>query len=206
MMQIVEVTQFNRNKVWIRTDNEIAFVMYKGDLSKYNLYVEQKLSEEAFHIICNDCLLPRAKRRGLFLLEKREYSVYLMQQKLLKDGYPEPVVMSALDYLCRCSYLDDERYTKAFLRTYSFGKSMNRMQMQLRQNGISEECIRLAVAELEANEDLVNERDVIYKLLRKRHYMSSDSTREEREKQIRYLLNKGFSYDIIKDCIENYIE
>ncbi len=200
-MQVVDVIPRNKNKYIVITDCEIAFVVYKGDLHKYAIEVGGGISDEKWNAFVRDVLIPRAKTRGMYLLQAREYSVGSFKSKLMQDGYPETVVSEVVSYMAGFHYLDDERYARAFIRTYGKGKSRRELQIMLSRKGVSEECIAAAMIELSENGDLCDESSVIERLLEKKHFDGNKATFEEKMKMKEYLLRKGFSYESISCAI-----
>ncbi len=203
MIQIIDVSERSKNKYLILTDDEIAFVVYKGDLSKYNLKKGREFSEEELDSFIDEVILPRGKRRSLYLLGAREYSCKGMRDKLRQDGYPESCINEIIQYLKCNRYIDDERYTKAFIRTYSQQQSAGQLKMNLRKKGVSEECIETAFEELVSSGDLPSQEELIHQMLRKKKYTGNNEDRKEYEKVFTYLLRKGFSAEMIKKCMRD---
>ncbi len=203
MIQIVDVSQRSKNKYLILTDNEIAFVVYKGDLSKYNLEKGREFSEEELETFVTDVILPRGKRRSLYLLGAREYSCKGMRDKLQQDGYPEFCINEIIEFLKCNRYIDDERYAKAFLRTYSRNQSVGQLKNTLRRKGISEECIEMSLEDLAASGDLPSQEELVRQMLRKKKYTKNNTDRREYERIFSYLLRKGFSSELIRRCMRN---
>lgn len=202
MITIVGIKIINKHKYKIDTDAQISFVVYKGDLSKIKIEEGRSLSLNELNSFFDNVLLPRAKQRCIYLLEAREYSEFLLRQKLSFDGYPLYVIDRAISYLRKNSFVDDERYVRAYLRTYSSKKSLSQMKRQLINNGIEESVLLCAVEELCMNGDMQDEELLIRKLLKKRHFDSETSNYTEKQKLIHYLINKGFTYDKIIHCIQ----
>lgn len=202
MIQITQVIKVNQKKYKVRTDHkEIAFVVYKGDLLKYGFCEGNYIEKTDIDSFYEEVLLPRAKKRAMHLLEAREYSSLTLSDKLQKDGYPDAVIEKVLVKFVEYRYLDDERFTKAFLRTYSRTKSMNELKRLLHTKGISDECLERALAELQSDDELPNEKELIKKYIVKRKYNPECATLQERDKMFLYLRSKGFEYDLIKECI-----
>jgi regulatory protein len=63
-------------------------------------------------------------------------------------------------------------------------------------------CERL-YDELKADDCLKDESELIKELLRKRHYDFENSDYEAKQKEIRYLSSKGFSYDSIHSALRD---
>jgi len=197
MIEIREMIEINSKKVKIITDNEIAFVVYKGDLRKYGMKLHSFIEEDVFERFVKEVLCPRAKKRGMYMLSSREYTVKGLEQKLQNDGYPFFVIEEAIAYLTKYHYLDDERYAGAFIRTYAGGRSRNEIIRKLTEKGIHKELAQRIYAEQEELGDIAGDKSVIKEILKKKSFSLADSTKEERIKMRNYLYRKGFSADSI---------
>ncbi|MCP6059851.1 hypothetical protein NL388_31820, partial [Klebsiella pneumoniae] len=61
-------------------------------------------------------ILPkRAKIRAMHLLQKREYTVAQLKEKLEKGCYPERIIEDALDYVASFHYTDDLRFALQYI-------------------------------------------------------------------------------------------
>ena len=56
--------------------------------------------------------------------------------------------------------------------------------------------------ELSSEGSLSDEKELIIKLLEKRHYDFENADFDEKQKQIRYLMGKGFSFDSIHSALK----
>lgn len=205
MIRIIEIVKINQRKYKIITDcKEIAFVVYKGDLLKYGLKADAELPQEVLDEFYAEVLLPRAKRRGMYLLGAREYTACSLSDKLKRDGYPEPIILQVISCLQKYRYLDDDRYIKAYIRTYAKGKSICEMKRYLHSKGIGDESIEKAMRELDA-EELPDEKRLIERYLEKRKFNPENATLQERNKMFQYLRSKGFDFDLIASSLNNGI-
>jgi len=199
-MIIKEIIDINSKKSKIVTDNGIAFVLYKGDLSKYNIVigeVEDETIEEIF-----DRLLPkRALDRSLKILTGRDVTEGMLKDKLKQDGYFDDIIDKTIERLKKERLLDDERYVRGYIEGKSNKKSKRDVIIALSQKGIPSEFSEKIYNELKEDGYLCDEEELIKKILIKRNYNFDEPTYEEKQKQIRYLLSKGFSYDSIHSVI-----
>lgn len=139
------------------------------------------------------------KARAIRYLSLREYSRKELRQKLLCAQGDEPnerEVDELLDELEKRNYLSDERFagTRARVRSAKFGNA--RIAYELKMQGVSAEHIAQALLPLKETEF---ERA---QALWRRRFGSAPADFKERAKQIRYLSNRGFSMDIIRQIIE----
>lgn len=171
--------------------------------------------------------LPRAKRRSLMLLGKKEYTRREMMKKLVADGYPEAVTEAVLSWLADLRYVEDvsyaERYAFSLLTCHSEREIVQKMQ----QKGFEKDLIKDAMTEAKEryreehcdnnvdrgldqdNEFFSAEQEAIRTFLRKKGYRSGSTDADKKKKLIMSLYRKGFSMSDIRavlgECEEEYV-
>ncbi|MBO7374839.1 MAG: regulatory protein RecX [Lachnospiraceae bacterium] len=201
-MNIFSIDVFKSNKVKITTDNGIAFVLYKGDLVKYGLSVDKDNSKELEFII--DELLPkRALSRALKIVSERDMTERMLSEKLNADCYPEDIINSVIDKLKKERLINDERFIRGFIESKSAKKSKRDIMIALSSKVWDMNLCERLYDELKADDCLKDESELIKELLRKRHYDFENSDYEAKQKEIRYLSSKGFSYDSIHSALRD---
>ena len=73
-MRIVEIVPVTKTKYRVVTDEQLAFMLYKGELSRYRLKENGELSAEIFQEIFREILVKRAKLRAMHLLTRMDYT------------------------------------------------------------------------------------------------------------------------------------
>lgn len=151
-------------------------------------------------------LLLKGKKRALHLLERKDYSRKELTDRLKKDGYEEDLVEQIIAYMDRFHYLDDSRMAGSFIRARKEYKSKKELEFLLKQKGISEEEIELALEENYRNEEGISQEEVaIGKSLRKFHVneeLLSEMSYEEKQKVAAKLYRKGFASDKIRKMLQ----
>ncbi len=193
---IKEVLPYGKSKYKIIAESNSPFVLYKGELFRYGIKEGTELSAESYEEICK-ILLKRGKLRAMHLLEKMDYTEFQIGQKLKKSGYPQETVEEILTFLKERRYLDDDRYIENYLLSYGQRLSRKQLQQKLRQKGLDAEKIEFALEEIEG----ADESQLIRELMKKRHYDPDLADEKARQKMIRYLLGRGFSYEEIRKNI-----
>lgn len=190
---IKEILPCGKSKYKIICEFHSPFVLYKGELLCYGIKEGSELSVESYDEICK-ILLKRGKLRAMHLLEKMDYTEYQILQKLKKSGYPQEIVEEILAFLKEKHYLDDDRYIEHYLECYGQRLSRRQLQQKLRQKGLDAERIEFALE----NMDAVDESELIRELMQKRHYDPAEADEKARQKMMRYLLGRGFSFEEIR--------
>ena len=67
-MTVTKIEPVTKSKYKIYLDGQFAFVLYKGELSRYHIEEEGSLEEAQYQKIRNDIVLKRAKLRAMHLL------------------------------------------------------------------------------------------------------------------------------------------
>ena len=166
-MRIVEIVPVTKTKYRVVTDEQLAFMLYKGELSRYRLKENDELSAEIFQEIFREILVKRAKLRAMHLLTRMDYTEAELEKKLMKGEYTPQAVKIAMDYVRSYHYLDDERYVARYLSAYQGRKSRRQMQFELERKGIPREMIQRRQEAMDDEEGCVDETNMIRQLLEK---------------------------------------
>jgi regulatory protein len=166
-MRIVEIVPVTKTKYRVVTDEQLAFMLYKGELSRYRLKENGELSAEIFQEIFREILVKRAKLRAMHLLTRMDYTEAELEKKLMKGEYTPQAVKIAMDYVRSYHYLDDERYVARYLSAYQGRKSRRQMQFELERKGIPREMIQRRQEAMDDEEGCVDETNMIRQLLEK---------------------------------------
>lgn len=200
-MTITKISELSKSRVRIEIDGEFAFVLYKGELSAYEIKQEHEISEEAYQEIMTKLLPKRAKLRAMNLLKSRTYTTAQLSEKLKAGGYPDRIIEEAIDYVAFYGYVNDRQYAYDFIEYNKEIKSKNRIIMDLRKKGISGDVIEEAWEEIVGEERQDLEKEQIIKLLEKKHFFSQTATLQEKQKMMAFLYRKGFAIETIRNVL-----
>ncbi len=142
--------------------------------------------------------LTRAKRRALYLLGDMDRTEAELTAKLSKNYGPK-VVKEAVEYVKGFGYIDDERYTRNYLRTHLKHRSLRRVLFDLEKKGVGRDQIDTVLNEIGE----VDQSDVIRELARKKLRTLHGDERSNKEKTMAYLARQGFHYDDIKNVLNS---
>ncbi len=139
------------------------------------------------------------KSYALKFLSKRDYAYLELYNKLKKYSDDEIVIKNVLDELSTKGWLSEERYINSYISFKSQKYSLSRIRNTL----IGKTCNPKLVEQEISKHDL-NEYDVAFKLWqRKFGVVSSDL--KEKSRQVRFLANKGFNFEVINKIVNNRI-
>ncbi len=191
-MQIVSVVPLDRRRSKVLVDEGFAFVLYKGELGRYQIEEGREVPEEVYEEILEGILKKRARERSLYLLKAGDKTEAELRQKLREGFYPQEAIDSTIEFLQEYHFVDDMDYGRRYIRTYGSSRSRKRIQFELLQKGLDKDQIGQLLEEEEVSEEAQ-----IEAFLRKRGYYSEPISRKERAKLVLALTRKGFSYDAI---------
>ena len=124
-----------------------------------------------------------------------------MRDKLKRWGVEESAQNRIIQRLINERYIDDERYARAFvkdkIRYNKWGR--RKVQQALWLKHIDSEIQQRVLDEIDENEYL----DVLRPLLRqKRKTTKAQNDYELNQKLVRFALGRGFTFDIIRQCLD----
>ncbi len=199
----IETYTRGKGRVSVYINDRFAFVLYKGELSKYDLEVGTVMTDELYERIMTETVYVRAKKRGMNLLKSMDRTEADIRGKLSEGGYPPDAVDEAIEYLRSYKYIDDMRYASEYIRFKSSSMSRKQIGVKLAGKGIDRETVEAAFARYEADsgEDTgETEKKLIEKLIRKKYPDGvCDISYEDRQKLFAYLYGKGFSISSIEE-------
>lgn len=198
-MIVTRTEAVTKTKYKVYIDGQPAFILYKGELSRYQVREGQEITQETFIRIREEVLVKRAKLRAMHLLNAMGRTELQLREKLVQGGYPEDVVDEALSYVKSFGYIDDVNYARSFTDSRKDKKSRREIEMLLKGKGISGADIEKAMEECYGEDTAVQ---AVRRLMKKRHYIPGESSYEEKQKFMAYVMRKGFSYDDVCRAVE----
>ncbi len=199
-MQIYKVEQIDKKKSKIFIEGKEPIVLYKGEIRRLGLTQNSELEYSEYEKIMVEIVQKRAYLRLLHLLDIRDYTEYQLRDKLRKGDYPSEAIDYAINKVIEYGYIDDNRYAYNYIVSCIKTRSAGRIKQDLIRRGINKKYIDLAFEKTSEDGLFQNTSEMIRKILNKRHYYDNEQNSEQRAKQFKYLLGKGFSpSDILKE-------
>lgn len=198
-MIVTKIEPITKGKYKVYVDEQFAFVLYKGELSRFQLKEEGEIAEETVRQIKNEVLLKRAKLRAMHLLNDMFRTEDQLRQKLRQNGYPEDVTDEAIAYVKSFGYINDEAYIRNFVESRKDKKSRKELYALLSQKGVKGESVDRILDEIYEEH---SDRKAIYEILRKKRWNPENADDKEKQKMYGYLVRKGFRYEDIRQVIQ----
>lgn len=158
---------------------------------------EGKMDEDKFKDFLKENDRQNAKAYLYSMIARKSRTVKEARERLYEKGYHKDAVEYAIGVVSSYGYLNDEEYAKNFVEQASRSKGGYRIKREMQLKGVSEDNISSALIELDENEEYESAKTLAIK-----HLKGKDIKEEKtREKLFRYLVARGYSYDIIKKVI-----
>ena len=164
-MTVTKIEPLTKIKSKVYLDGSFAFVLYKGELSRFGIAAGEEIPEETVETIRRDVVFKRAKLRAMHLLEDIDRTEAGLREKLRQGLYAMDAAEVAVRYVKSFGYLDDTRNAENFVRSRKGSKSRREIQALLLRKGISADKIEAAF-EACYSEDEGGEEEAVRKILK----------------------------------------
>ena len=199
---VTKIEEFDKKRYKIYLDQEFAFVLYKGEVARYQIFLNQNIEEEIYRKITQEVLVKRAQKRCLNLLQKKNYTEYKLREKLKEGGYSEEVEEIAIEYVKSYGYIDDYRYAEEYVFFHKSKESLKKIEDKLKKKGISSDILDQVFADSYEDGEAENvEMQQAIKLLQKKQYDEDNMDWKEKQKIYMFLLRKGIRSSIVKKAM-----
>ena len=188
------------SRVKIYINNDFAFVLYKGEISKYGLKEGQEIPSNTYSVIMNK-LFDRGKERALYMLDKSYKTKRYVMDKLKAGLYPESIIDKVVSFLEEINLINDLRYAEMYIDYKRGTKSKKQIVQDLYVKGVDKKLIDQAFEDSD-----FSDRESLNKYIEKRKNKYDLSDRKDIQKFYSYLVSKGYSYGDVKDALKDYID
>lgn len=135
------------------------------------------------------------------LCARSEHCQWEMLEKMRRWELDDAALARVMAQLVKERYVDDERYARAFVkdkvRYNKWGR--RKVEQALWQKRIDDDIRERVLDEVDEEEYL----NVLRPLLKqKRKSIKAENDYELKQKLVRFALGRGFTYDIIRQCID----
>lgn len=180
-MKILKVA---RNKLYLESKSEEEIIDVSPDIIyEMDLNRKKELSREEYRRV----IYLASLSKSLFLLSRRDYTKKEMLTKLRMKFREYDILEDVVEKMVERGYIDDLSYARSLIERSR--ESKRKLEYKLSLKGVSREVIAEAFGESQHDE-----KDEIRRQLIK-------ISKREKDKQIAYLMRKGFKYEDIRDVM-----
>lgn len=135
--------------------------------------------------------------KSLDILSRREHSVSELRNKLIRFNPDPNDLKDVIERLITSNFLDDERFASAFIRSKAeSGYGPNYISQYLAKKGIPSDKYDIYSLEIDWEDKCLTQFN------KKRR--NKEINFKEKEKILRFLAYRGFSYEIIKNALKEF--
>lgn len=163
---------------------------------KYRLKVGQVVSEERLAEIQLESEKNTAFDKALTHLSATRKTEKQVRTYLGGKGYLPAVVDHVVEKLRSYNFLNDGEYAEAYVESAAKRKGGRLIRMELRGKGVSDSEIDLALDALDETTEVQTATAILQKYMR-----GKTADKETLQKAYRYLMGKGFDYDVAKSAL-----
>ena len=178
----IEAVNNSKSRYKVYVDEQFAFVLYKGELSRYNVKMGKEITEALYCEIYDDVIVKRAKLRALNLLNTMGRTEVQLRQKLKQSEYTDDVIEKTMQYVKSFGYVNDFEYARNFIQNRKEKKSRKELYMQLCHKGIDADILDKVFEEYYDNS---SSEEAISSILRKKNIIL---IQQQGKKHRKYLL------------------
>ena len=198
MEYVIHLVPTSGKKTYVNPEYREGIYLYPSEIKKEKLIDEGRIEEDKLERIRIEYAVPRAKKRALGILVKRDRTEKELRDKLKDSFNDEQSIEDAVAYVKSFGYVDDFSYARDYLYFKKSKKSYSMIRMELREKGISSEILDLVFEEagFQDKEDLVPH---VKKYIRKFEVLDAVAKR----KICAHFCRKGYQAELVRDILEH---
>ncbi len=198
MNEITAITPQVKDKTRcnIYIDNRFCCGLGLETVVTHRLKVGQIVTQEALEEMQFDSEKNKALDKAMLHLSATRKTEKQMRDFLAKKGYLPNVCEYVMAKLRSHGLLNDGEYAEAYIEYAAKKKGGKKIRMELRGRGLLDEDIDNALSGVSKEDELSAAKAILEKYLR-----GKSLEKETLQKAYRYLLGKGFDYELCKEAI-----
>ncbi|WP_297637709.1 recombination regulator RecX [uncultured Clostridium sp.] len=206
MSKITKLEQGKRNKerVNVYLDEDFAFAMELELVYKMGLTTGMEIDEEEVKKIAHKEGFTKCKEKAIKIIERSYKTEKEMRTRLKEKEFDEEQIDYAIDFLLEYNFINDEKYTKMYVKDKLLSQGKNKIKYALLRKGVNANIIEEALAECDNDEEF--ERGLV--LCEKKYNLLVGKEKDKyklKDKLFRYLVGRGYDFSITKEIINRVI-
>ncbi len=200
-MRIVEIKRDKKHTVKVSFDTGKAF---NFDMDYWNdvcLHENDEIDEDALNRHLQESDYIRAKARGIWFLDRSDYSEKILNQKIVAGGISNTAAARAVARLKELGLVDDLKLAKRLAEHMAVANiSKREAYAKLYNKGIPATIIKSVL-----DETNFDELSQVLAVIEKK-YRNKMTAKDDIQKVYAALIRKGFSYSAVRDAIKKYTQ
>ncbi|MBS6006611.1 MAG: recombination regulator RecX [Clostridium baratii] len=197
----IETGKRNKERVNVYIDDEYAFSINMELVYKFGLKVNEEVNKEKLIEISKSENLSKCKESALRTIERSYKTEKEIRDKLLAKEFDIETVDSTINFLIEYGFIDDSKFVSMYIKDRIRTQGRNKIRYSLISKGVNKLLIEDAFSTLDRDDEM--ERAII---LCEKKYLNISKREDDnfkiKNKLTRYLLGRGYDYDIAKEVIK----
>ncbi|MGG7160563.1 recombination regulator RecX [Clostridium baratii] len=197
----IETGKRNKERVNVYIDDEYAFSINMELVYKFGLKVNEEVNKEKLIEISKSENLSKCKESALRTIERSYKTEKEIRDKLLAKEFDIETVDSTINFLIEYGFIDDSKFVSMYIKDRIRTQGRNKIRYSLISKGVNKLLIEEVFSTLDRDDEM--ERAII---LCEKKYLNISKREDDdfkiKNKLTRYLLGRGYDYDIAKEVIK----
>lgn len=201
MKKITDITPQKKcpTRCNIYLDNSFYCGMELETVMRNRLKIGELIDENRLDEMQAESESLKALDKALNFIARSQKTKKQVKEYLFKKGYTEATVNVVLDKMSAYKFVNDQNYANDYVKFASKNKGKRLIEVELLKKGVSKKEIDEAINGVEDQTDVAI--SIAEKYLR-----GKEKTKEISFKCYRYLISKGFEYDVAKSATDKIIK
>ncbi|MDD4832377.1 MAG: RecX family transcriptional regulator [Clostridia bacterium] len=195
----IEIQKRNKDKVNLFLDDEFRCGLTAESVVRARLAVGDELTEERLDEIFLTSESEIAFNKACDYISRSMKTVKQIRDWLKSKSFDSKVIENVIGKLYEYRYIDDSLYAELYINANLPTKGKRRLAVELAQKGINKDLIEKTVDNL--SDDKLSENANI---LAEKYMRNKDNSTQNLIKLQRYLLSRGYDYDIVNEIVKNF--
>ena len=200
----IEVQKRNKERVNIYLDNEYAFSISMELVYKEGLKSKMEIDVEKLKDIADKEGYLKCKNTALRIVERSYKTEKEMRDKLKEKEYTDDQIEKTINFLREYNFINDDSYVKAYINDKLTSRGRQKIKYDLIRKGIDRNLIDEKLSCIDSDD----EKNTALNLAKKKYNSIKKSESDIYKingKLYRFLMSKGYNYELIKDVVNQVI-
>ncbi len=193
----MQIQKNNKQRANLYLDGQFAFALEMLTVMKLGLKIGMDVTQERLEEAVFDSEKTVAFEKAMDYLGKCMRTSRQVRDYLAKKGYTPQVVAHVVQKLVGYGYVNDKMYAQMYTQQNSATKGQRRIRMELMQKGVNKQTVEEIAIPQEISSGSAQ-------ALAQKYMRGKTVDVKTLQKLQRYLLYRGFDYDMVNSIIHQY--
>lgn len=203
--------QYRITKIFFDKKTKLSNVLFDSNdalnisaelVVKFNLKRGVVIDQTLYTQICHEQEILQAKNEAIRYISYRPKTIWEVENKLYSLKFRPEAIAKTINFLIEFGYLDDEKFAVKYINEKIKLKksSFKKLERELLRKGIKKDILENVFLQFERSD--IEKINALQHARRKYCSIKYKSEFERIQKTINYLIQKGFSFDLAKEAVD----